>query len=79
MCDSAPLDVPAGAAIRRAGARRLRRMAALLLLLVGALTALAVAGGVPYAGLAALALTFGGGAWLLRRWAAVLRGSGPRG
>jgi uncharacterized membrane protein YbhN (UPF0104 family) len=73
MRDTPTLDPASAGDARRAYARRTRRGAGLLLLLVGALTALAVVGGVPYAGLAALVLTFGGGTWLARRWVLMLR------
>jgi uncharacterized membrane protein len=48
-------------------AARSRRIAWLLALAVGALTALAVVWAIPVTGLAALLLTFGGGLWLARR------------
>jgi hypothetical protein len=46
---------------------RTRRGAWLLVLAVAGLTWLGAGWGIPYAGLAALLLTFGGGLWLARR------------
>lgn len=61
------LDTPDLRESHRAYAARSRRGAWLLFFVVAGLTWLAAGWGAPFAGLAALLITFGGGIWLARR------------
>lgn len=67
MRDTPFLDTPDLRESHRAYAARSRQIAWLLLLVVGGLTWLAAGWAIPFAGLAALLLTFGGGIRLARR------------